>query len=1143
MARLFISYARRDENVVRKLVDALRDAGQEIWIDTEDIPVAMPWRKEIADAIAGAEAVVVIVTPSWLASQPCAAEAQHALSLAKRIVPVYGEGVDKSRVEPRLLELQWIELAEEDVETVATQIASAANADFEWVKLHTRLLLRAQQWAAGNRERSLCLRGRELREAETAVLGTTSKKPAPAELHSEYILASRKNAFRGAMTLVGVLSALALLAAVTAWIALVQRTEARRQAAVAISRQLSAQSQALVSSWPQRATLLAAEGLKVLPPQSGDRHAAEQALRDVLRTVGGRPLQVASSAVEQLCFATSGRLYFAYASPVPGPWFGWAEPPELGWKSKVLEAQQRVTALAVDPHAKRLAIGGRDGLTRVWDDTSMRPLREIRQVGWVGGAAFLGAGRWLATATTDHSQGHVASLKREHGPYQLRLWSLEPNPKAGDGAFVWQGAAAPEAIATSPFGDVVALATDDGWLRVWSVDRSIELALVLGHRDRDRRPVVVNLFDVETSDSVKPTRTRPPHFERLRISQYARWLGAVGAGVLQLVQLGEKLVARPPLDVGPNAYAFDFSPDERWLAVGLGTGEIRVYDLNSEILDSRELAAHERQTRSNAIGFTSNSQWLVSGGQDRTVRLFKLDPMERGEPTTTLRGHEAPITAIAIRDRLVVSGDSRGEIRAWGLGFSSTGFDPYSLVNATGDIDSASFATDGKSAVFVPEGQGGISEVDLESAWPALRRRRTGTPRSMVIVSGNGDSVAALGAFDGTLHYWKRVAGELMPERIEIELGEGSVRAAAFLGTSTRMGVVLRQSGTTTAYVVDVAHRASWRLEADRAASSTSVFRTVAERDGPARAPSGPPSIGDTLARANAAKTAADNMVRTANAAVEDAYQHQLGATPAPSAFDIARVLFASHANRQSSGASSHATVLLVSNDGRMRCWDIGDPTPTAPRWLDDTRRDSTAYALSADGRSLAIGYRDGLVQRFAIEQHGPRALGDVGRFGSVIGHLAFDARGEVLIIAVSYLNGMLRAADLSKVPPQTTDLRGNDEDVEALMLDPTGTHLVTAAKGRILLWRRQPGEPWTAPIVLSGGTERTSLSGFGVGYRFGFSPDRRWLAGSSAGAEMRFWHLDLDDLLRGSCAVAGRALSADEQARYLPGRPLVDCR
>jgi TolB-like protein len=77
MADVFLSYKREDAAKVRKLVDALRDDGIDVWWD-EDIPPSAPWEATIEKALADAKAVAVCWSPESVKSENVRSKARIA---------------------------------------------------------------------------------------------------------------------------------------------------------------------------------------------------------------------------------------------------------------------------------------------------------------------------------------------------------------------------------------------------------------------------------------------------------------------------------------------------------------------------------------------------------------------------------------------------------------------------------------------------------------------------------------------------------------------------------------------------------------------------------------------------------------------------------------------------------------------------------------------------------------------------------------------------------------------------------------------------------------------------------------------------------------------------------------------------------
>ena len=79
MGHVFISYSRRDAEVVEQIVSQLAKEGIKAWIDREAVQPEKPWRKQIIESIDTADAFVLFLSPDSTASEINLKE----LSLAK----------------------------------------------------------------------------------------------------------------------------------------------------------------------------------------------------------------------------------------------------------------------------------------------------------------------------------------------------------------------------------------------------------------------------------------------------------------------------------------------------------------------------------------------------------------------------------------------------------------------------------------------------------------------------------------------------------------------------------------------------------------------------------------------------------------------------------------------------------------------------------------------------------------------------------------------------------------------------------------------------------------------------------------------------------------------------------------------------
>jgi len=246
MSDLFISYAREDTAFVRCLYDALKERGREAWVDWEGIPPIDKWLDSICSSIERADAFLFVISPDSVESEVCKIEFDQALKQHKRLIPVMHREVGAQTIRPELSEINWIfARAEDSFDEACETILKALDTDLEWVKAHTRLLVRASEWDRAHRDSSYTLRGRDLNDFEEWLAKSLDKDPKPIALHSEYLLASRRAVTRR-QRIIWISVAVGFSIAVgLGIIAYVQKQERDRQERIADARQLINKADAL----------------------------------------------------------------------------------------------------------------------------------------------------------------------------------------------------------------------------------------------------------------------------------------------------------------------------------------------------------------------------------------------------------------------------------------------------------------------------------------------------------------------------------------------------------------------------------------------------------------------------------------------------------------------------------------------------------------------------------------------------------------------------------------------------------------------------------------------------------------------------------------------------------------------------------
>jgi WD40 repeat protein len=290
-----VSYSRDDRDIVARIVGALEAAGENVWVDLEDIAPSAIWMDEIKTAIAGSDSMVFFLSPDSAASAVCRAELDHAVQLSKRVVPVLIRDVADVTVPAPLPDINWHAIESETFDADVARLVEVLNTDIARVHQHTRLLVRATEWESRDGDASLLLHGSQLAEAEKWLEGQTDQKPTTTPVQARFIAASRRAATgrqrRWYIVTVAIATVFAVIAtvAVVEWRSAVhQRQIATEQRNVAVAALLADEARNTLASDPQLALILALRAYDTSPttvPQDVVRGAVRlAAVRAILPT-------------------------------------------------------------------------------------------------------------------------------------------------------------------------------------------------------------------------------------------------------------------------------------------------------------------------------------------------------------------------------------------------------------------------------------------------------------------------------------------------------------------------------------------------------------------------------------------------------------------------------------------------------------------------------------------------------------------------------------------------------------------------------------------------------------------------------------------------------------------------------------------
>ncbi len=103
---IFLSYNRKDSNFVMKLVNSLKAANVNIWLDQINIERGERWDQSVQNALKQCKIFIVILSPYSVSSENVLDEVNFAINAGKKIIPLL---IRKCEVPFRLERFQYID--------------------------------------------------------------------------------------------------------------------------------------------------------------------------------------------------------------------------------------------------------------------------------------------------------------------------------------------------------------------------------------------------------------------------------------------------------------------------------------------------------------------------------------------------------------------------------------------------------------------------------------------------------------------------------------------------------------------------------------------------------------------------------------------------------------------------------------------------------------------------------------------------------------------------------------------------------------------------------------------------------------------------------------------------------------------------
>jgi len=562
-------------------------------------------------------------------------------------------------------------------------------------------------------------------------------------------------------------------------------------------------------------------------------------------------------------------------------------------------------------------------------------------------------------------------------------------------------------------------------------------------------------------------------------------LGSVQMGVQQAMEKGRRVPATIFQGHEASVNSVAFAPDGQTIVSGSDDKTIRLWDLQGNAIGS-PFQGHEASV--NSVAFAPDGQTIVSGSGDKTMRLWDLQGNAIGTP---FQGHESSVRSVAFAPdgQTIVSGSDDNTIRLWDLQGNAIG-SPFQGHESS--VRSVAFAPDGQTIVS-GSADNTIRLWDLQGN--AIGSPFQGHESSVMSVAfaPDGQTIVS-GSYDNTIRLWDL---------------QGNAIGSPFQGhESSVSSVVFAPDGQT---IVSGSYDNTIRLWDLQGSAIGQPFQGHEHYVmSVAFAPDGQTIVSGSL----------DNTIR-----LWDLQGNAIGQPFQGHKQYVSSVAF----------APDGQTIVSGSNDNTIRLWDLQGNAIGQPFQGHESSVSSVAFA--PDGQTIVSGSIDGAIRLWDLQGNaiGSPFRGHEGYVSSV----AFAPDGQTIVSGSG--DKTIRLWDLQG-NPIGQPFQGHESSVSSVAFAPDGQTIVSgggSAYGTIRLWDLQGnavGTPFQghesyvrsvafAPdgqTIVSGSDDRTirlwDLQGNAIGAPFqghedfvfsvAFAPDGQTIVSGSEDKTIRLWDL-----------------------------------
>jgi len=656
MAKLFVSYSRKDSKTAQKLIAAFKEMEQEVWVDWESIPPASDWLEQIFRGIEESEAFIFLVSPDSVKSEVCNVEIGRAALNNKRIIPVVIRDVEPKISNEIIRKLNWTFIRKgESLEDGLAKIKTAIEIDLGWVEEHNRLQSRALAWHR-RKDSSLLLSGRDLRNARNLVLTAGVKDPIPTDLQKTFIQHSYENERR--KTTLWISGVVALIAmAILTFFAVQQSRLATENAHRANDNAKEASKQADIASEQAKAALKSEQVARKAQLRAEEQQKiAEEQTKIARAQRSAARAQIYQTEPDELYTST----LFALDS--------W----EITWTDEAQEILRKNISLLPIPVKQMYHSGNIRSLEfNATDDLFVTASADGTACVWKvsdGAKQFCATSPKSVNDAVFSPDGKLIVTGDDSGLVQIIREIDEEVQYSFDFATIVSD------VAISSDGKQLAVTRDDGKITLIDMltgKKKYDLQAygrlkVASFSPNGRYYAVgsavgsVTLFNLETGKIVSNARHKGEVLA-LVFSPDSRYLatgGADGYAVIARTLSGDEQYRLLNEDAVRD---IAFAPNSSWFATVSNDKRIRIWSTTN----GEERLRMAQDSFVQAVKVSASGQWLATTGLDQTVRVWNAST--GAEMFQIPLGGDGTVLGFSADGKYLVAGDATGEIYIWDI--------------------------------------------------------------------------------------------------------------------------------------------------------------------------------------------------------------------------------------------------------------------------------------------------------------------------------------------------------------------------------------------------------------------------------------------------------------------------------------------